>query len=441
MRTIAILLALLLQGLFTYAQQPTIKSIELDPPTSPVLATLHLNSKPYYRYTVRESMDLKTWATPAGPVYSARLALDTAKSILLYTLGRTNVFYRIIETAPADLTILNIDSPFAFVVPGQTVTNTVRFHSTKAVIVHQFVLLCSRYGHGGDEPIERIVVRDGTETIATIEEPNGMETIECATAIVVDGDKTITIETTPNQIEAGKSSSGDSFSVNIWYQDSATVIEDVQTGQPASIDGYISSSQRTTVFKTIPTIKQIPLPVPGIDTLGVNTGGLLQYAITAPTNGAIGIGKMSFAVSGFGIGDVTLGVRVFADQELTQSVGTGQLAQPITVTPNSVTNSVAMFYPETNGGRTILVIPAGTTYYFRVDGGFGDRDSASITTTLLTEEGSAMGTFDDIDLWYTFLLWTPNSGSQPSTFSGNDWFDSFGLPGMWPDGISQTRTN
>ncbi len=315
----------------------------------------------------------------------------------------------------------------------------------EAIRIDTLGLSLSTGAYSGD--IQSVTLWDGNvllgNALFTGGSQNTVVVLQTPLYISVDTDRALVVRANLSPIGVGlPGRSGDDIRIDF---DSAnlqnTVAQGLITGANTPVSGSTSVAAKRLV-KSFPTVAQIPLPMAGVD----SDGRLIAFSVHADAAGPIGIGKMSFAMLASGVGMVTGAVYGYTDSALSQPIPgfapDGLLAPAELVNPYEGQSNRAEFRLEVNGVPTILEIPAGQTRYFLVRGGFSSKNNAYITTYLLTEEGSTpIATFLDLDQFpFGFFMWTPNSYGI-SGYAETDWLNSFGVEGMAPNGLSQTRTN
>lgn len=441
-------MALVLQGLFA----PTINAAEPLRISVPIITTgAALGSTAQFgitgasvgsTYVVETSTDLKAWS-PAASLSEVSLP-NFEKTVFLG--ARQAQFFRIVQYWPQVMVSSDSSTPgYQIAAAGSTNVTAGVFNlrlpaggarvlrfPLKLTSGSPRSLIAVKLWNGTVQVGEAIFVGGSTNALATLIE--GVGTAGNFLRITAKVDLS-------TQGPADPGIPGDFVTVD--YDDSPPAgfeprAVSLATGQNLNFTGQTHSSV-VRVFRSFPVIKQIPLPATGMD-----DGQLIAWSVTANSTGPVGLGKVSIALDGFGVSDVNVIVYAYTDPSFSQpvsGVGSDGALVPTQLVSMVGTNHRAEVYPQSVSGiRTPLEIPAGTTRYFLARGGFGNKANASITATLLTEEGDRnIGTFSQIDTPLRgFFIWSPNSLTTTS-HADSDWVNSYGLQGLFPNGFSQTR--
>jgi hypothetical protein len=195
-------------------------------------------------------------------------------------------------------------------------------------------------------------------------------------------------------------------------------------------------------YKSYPTFQLISQPE-----LGLFSGPLIRFSVTANQSGPVGIGKLSFWFVVKDINFLEVNLYAFTDQYFQNQIPQGGWlanAEPFPI-PSTNTESLVSLYPSASaGGPTVIEIPAGQTYYFELRHHVNPvGPHPTVSTTVVTSEVGGFGSFyypfGLLDLVVGEFIWTPNTLGT-STFTDTDWLTSFGMPGLWPDGLTQIRS-
>ncbi|MDO8335191.1 MAG: hypothetical protein Q7T74_00185, partial [Candidatus Saccharibacteria bacterium] len=231
----------------------------------------------------------------------------------------------------------------------------------------------------------------------------------------------------------------------------------VSSGTTLTVGGVVAGVNGVRMFKSFPVVASDTLA-----STGVADGKLMRFKITADSHGPVGLFGLDFtiATSSFatGGGVTAIKVMVYSDTGYSQTVSgsygvsTGQFGETAQPTAN-----LAAFNATTTG-YSPLQIPAGTTYYFQVEGTVSSTQvGTSVTTTLngdaayIASANLNIGTVgptvpltssttgalaDDND----DFIWSGNA-TTTTPANGNDWANGYGILGLPSGGFSQTRSN
>ncbi|MCX6724057.1 MAG: hypothetical protein NT155_02670 [Candidatus Staskawiczbacteria bacterium] len=366
---------------------------------------------------------------------------DTFDVTLPITSGANQAFYRFLQLTPELIVSLAPNSPVSrFVTGGSTGVVSVVFKLTslyESICLQKLGITLSSTATNVQQDIVRVTVGSWSSSSLLGEAyfMNGQTSavIFLSPPITLPANSATEIIVRTDFAPISPCSSGRSGDIIAIVSDaSQTQGVLLNSGKQITAVGC-AKGQNMILAKSYPAIMWEPISPNHLISYTPNT--LLKFSISADPSGDIGIGKLSFRLAGSDVGNVSVAIRSSTDGRL--------LAPAQVVSPSSETNGVAEFYPQVDGVRRILEIAAGTTRYFQVDGLLGNVSPSSVlVTTMLTEEAGWSGkTFDQLSpAPLGFFIWTPNSGILDTDYPDADWFNGFRIPGLWPDGISQTRT-
>ncbi len=192
------------------------------------------------------------------------------------------------------------------------------------------------------------------------------------------------------------------------------------------------------IFRSYPTVALGSLP-----STGLSDSRLIRFSVKADPAGDIGIGKFTFGVNSQGniTPDAYVYLYAFTDSSYSMPVsgqGAGGLIGSAKIEGTAVTAVI--------GPNAPLLIPRGQSYYLELRGdagkGVGIVDANTVTTTLYGDSVAGVQLQSGIVLREKDInfVWSPNDTFNFSQFSDTDWTNGYGIPGLSPSGISQTRT-
>lgn len=200
-----------------------------------------------------------------------------------------------------------------------------------------------------------------------------------------------------------------------------------------------TQNQGVAIFRSFLTsVSKVALP-----TTGVSDGSLLEYSVTANSQGPIGIDQFVFNVS------TSTGVAITNPQLYWCDGGTAGCT-PNTLVANGV-NGATTWNPATQIATTTLATPlqiqASHTVYFLLRAATLNCTGGSCTTytagATLQSDGADLSpnmvSGATATSSYNFV-WSPNSTTTtPGT--GNDWTNGYGITNLPSFGISSSRSN
>ena len=213
------------------------------------------------------------------------------------------------------------------------------------------------------------------------------------------------------------------------------------SGKTVLLRGGDIASSGVRVYKSVPTVKYIPLPN-GTSLTGASDKPLYRFSVSAsPSGNGIGIQKLTlqFIISSTRkITDMlnNINVRAYSDAGYSsiissgiQNDGTFQAVDKPFVDLESNESTAVEIYAETAAGApTTLQIPAGATRYFEVIGDVtltGAGTNYSLTTQLQGDSKPNTGMIPSGN-----FIWTPNSITTVTDRFANDYANGYGVPGL-----------
>ncbi len=181
------------------------------------------------------------------------------------------------------------------------------------------------------------------------------------------------------------------------------------------------------IFRSFPTVTQEALPLEGLA-----DGRLIRFRVSASSAGDVSMGQMKFRIDTSSPMNGTAYLYAYTDSSYSMPAPevTGGLVGTASLSGSSATIAISPTQP--------IYIPPGSARYFqlRTDAPVGETASALLlgdaTYHPLTSFslGSAFASNN--------FIWSPNDMTT-STFTDTDWTNGFGVAGLPPSGISQTR--
>lgn len=182
------------------------------------------------------------------------------------------------------------------------------------------------------------------------------------------------------------------------------------------------------IFKSYPIVAQIPLPSSAFS----NTTAaqpLMRFSITANPSGPIGVAVLSFLPAENGVSLSNVQLFAYTDSGFSQPVAQTKIGY-VGGVAGVVSGQVFSIGPTTP-----LEIPAGTTYYFELDGGVSSKDVASLSMTLEGDSSYLFGP-SSIAVGSNFV-WSPNDNGTTQE-PGSDWTNGYEVMGLPSVGLTQT---
>ncbi len=202
------------------------------------------------------------------------------------------------------------------------------------------------------------------------------------------------------------------------------------------------------VFKTTPTVAKLsPASLTLIAQAGIE---LYRFSITPSASGDMALNKLvvNIATSSSSTANgttVVSNLKVFA---YTDAALSNQVAG---FTNGQVVTTVAQVLDGNNTATmsSVLSIPAGTTYYFKVTGDVaqvaGTTGSAGTVTTKITGDSAYYSSPNLLDSYVTGIgnfVWSPMSTSTTASTANFDWTNGFnvtGLPASGTDSVTLSK--
>ncbi|MEW5907574.1 MAG: hypothetical protein AB1643_00080 [Patescibacteria group bacterium] len=264
-----------------------------------------------------------------------------------------------------------------------------------------------------------------------------------------DGSKVLTVKADINTIDVNTASTREGAFIAVNWdghnQAGNTDGKGASSGTTVTATGSDTSFSGARAFRSYPTITKLAVPS---TTLVAGTMDLYRFSIAANPSSANGVGlyqlvvniATSSASSVSGTTTVTnLKVYAYTDSAFSNPVSgytNGQIITTIASLPGSGDTEAQL--------SSVLTIPAGSTYYFRVTGdttltaGTGTF-SGSITTRLSGDAaylalGTKMGNASDVDSGADDdLIWSPLATTTAAA-NNIDWTNGYGVTGLPSDG-------
>ncbi len=183
------------------------------------------------------------------------------------------------------------------------------------------------------------------------------------------------------------------------------------------------------IFRSIPVVMQNALP-----SSGASDGRLIAFAITANSNGPIGLSKFDFNVAPSTGASVTAPhLFAYADPSLSMPISASTSTSGLGATTLSGTSASTVLSAP-------IEIPAGQTYYFILKGTVSSTAATySVAATLSGASASLAPTMAIAsNLSAQKFIWSPN-GQGTSALTTADWTNGYGVMGLPAAGITQVR--
>jgi hypothetical protein len=205
-------------------------------------------------------------------------------------------------------------------------------------------------------------------------------------------------------------------------------------------------------FKSFPTVA---VDTTSLSPTGVAGGALMRFKISANPSGPVGIYRLTFtmATSSFAAGGGVTNVKlyVFSDAAYSSPVSTADLSGLFGGTGKTPGSSPAtLTYSATTNATEI---PAGSTYYFELDGSVASvTTGSSVTTKLLGDaayidgahlSGYVSTTTGAIADTNNSFIWSGNATTTATLAGGAndlDWANGYGILGLPAGGVTFTRS-
>ncbi|MCX6820084.1 MAG: hypothetical protein NT019_02260 [Candidatus Adlerbacteria bacterium] len=193
----------------------------------------------------------------------------------------------------------------------------------------------------------------------------------------------------------------------------------------------LATSTLTIGLRSLPTVE----PVDSLPPYDVADGRLMRFVVRAGSSGPVGISQISFAThtTGASVGDI--GLYVFADAAYSRDISTTTATTtPLNSSLANPTSDTFAIVPDTS-----IEIPAGTSYYFELDGTVTPTDTTySVDTVLLGDTFKPLANATDQASTSNFV-WSPNTYGTSATTS-EDWLNAKILS-MPTSGFTEGRSN
>jgi len=213
------------------------------------------------------------------------------------------------------------------------------------------------------------------------------------------------------------------------------------SGKNVLAQGGDTVSAGIRVYKSVPTVKYIPLPS-GTSLTSASDKPLYRFSVSAsPSGNGIGIQKLAFRLTTSSANAITgmlnnINVRAYSDSSFSsiittgiQTDGTFQAVDKLSAGIQSNAGADVEIYAETAAGvPTTLQIPAGGTRYFEVIGDVnltGAGTNYSVTTQLQGDSRSNAGMTPSGN-----FVWSPNSITTVTDRFANDYANGYGVSGL-----------
>ncbi|MEK7530721.1 MAG: peptidoglycan-binding protein [Patescibacteria group bacterium] len=205
-----------------------------------------------------------------------------------------------------------------------------------------------------------------------------------------------------------------------------------------------ATSSGVRIFKSVPVVARIALP--STSNLVNGTQDLFRFSVKADAAGSVSLAQISVNTTGTGVTYTALTgkVIVYTDSGFSNTIGggftNGEASTTISFT-SGVDRAIDFSAP--------VVIPANTTYYFKVIADIAGVDTAgdSISSKL---NGDAAPSYTDVETYALAdadaqddFIWSGNTTGD-SAVGTADWFNGYqvvGLPSSDTDSSTNTRAN
>ena len=414
-------------------------------------------------YRIEGSSDLLTW-TAAGPVIEVREQNFVAPLPFGNDAYR---FFRYAQFVPEAVVSLSVESPEFKLASGGTVGVRASVFKLRMSGEAGFLeRLGLRLSSGSGQSIVYVSVWEGSEKVGeTVFTGNRRTALATLTRLVLlpkGQDKSITVKIDLACVGAACGGiPGDIIRID--HNDGSdpllqTRIIGASSGRTVPLKGETHSAG-VQLMKSFPIIALDPLPANG-----AADGRLLRYKVTADSRGPVSTAKFTilFDASNSFVTNVTL--YGFTDSSYSQPVSGfgsgGKLdsqdisSEPVGGFVPAVRSYVPLYCRRLDGTKAAVTVPADSTYYFEIRGGFVPRPTTAngtgVTVTpptvIFTLLGDStppsrpllnVGVVEDQG---KNLIWSPNSYGQ-SVLTDADWTSGYAVPGLPPVGITQLRTN
>lgn len=387
----------------------------------------------YWTPTISSASPVATGVTSGTTV----VATGTATASATQTKAAGSL---VVSLAPA--------SPsYAIAAAGSTgnTASVIRFHAANEAVNLSRIALKLTSTSASAADLVQVSIWDGATQVgtATFTGSNSVATSTLSSTVVLpkDADKDLTVKVDLAQIGAGQTGTQGALIVVSINNADSTGTEGTGVSSGSTVDATGTAAPAgVRLFKSFPTFAKDTM-----QSTGVADGELMKFKVTANSNGGVGINKFAFTIATSTVTSVkTIGLYAYTDAaysspvstftsglvQTTQDAATGSL----TITPDSVIN-----------------IPAGATYYFKLAGVVaGTQTGTSVTTTLLGDStyspSSVAYVAGGVGMATTSanvsgnLIWSGNA-TTTSLSTHVDWSNGAGVAGLPSSGLLQTRSN
>ena len=184
------------------------------------------------------------------------------------------------------------------------------------------------------------------------------------------------------------------------------------------------------VFGSVPTVTKQTLP-----SMGIVDGRLLRFAVSASAQSSVGINKLSLMVSPVAANVTQLKLFVYTDSAYSHPVTAlnagGQFGA--TLANASGGAATAVFAPPLP-----LEIPPGQMYYFELRGVVAGTGAGALVNSSLIGDSGFHELTTAAGLSTSNFLWSGNTFTT-SVGTDPDWSNGFGVTGLSPSNINQSR--
>jgi hypothetical protein len=323
----------------------------------------------------------------------------------------------------------------------------IKFRATNESVNLTKIGLTNTAGSASD--LGQVYLYSGSTLIGTVTFPQGANQVATSTLysplVLTSGvDTLVTIKADMSAIGTGQSGT----------EGNLVKIDPINAEGSGQSSGSTLKSYSTPGVNGVRTFKSFPtvaVDTTSLSTTGVAGGELMRFKISANPSGPVGIYQLAFTLStsSFATGGGVTNVKLYAFNDsaysspVTTVDGSGLFGNT-GVTP-SLPATALVYTAHTNP----LEIPAGSTYYFDLEGSVaGVTTGTSVTTKLLGDANyitpahlgayqvsTSTGAVADGD----YFIWSGNATST-AVFSSNDWANGSNILGLPSGGVTFTRS-
>jgi hypothetical protein len=301
------------------------------------------------------------------------------------------------------------------------------------------------------QDVTQVTIWDGSTQVGTAvftSSDYATSTLSTPVTINKDSDKVVTVKVDLASI--GTSLPGhEGALVKVDYNgNDSTGTEGIGAGSGRTVDSASSSTEcnGVRVFRSYPVFAQLSIPS---STLVTGDMDLYRFSVTAQPSSSSGIGIYNFTVNiATSTGSITAGTTTVTDLRMYAYTNEG-FSSPVSGFTNGLLKEVNSGGGLVSSGDTtvaptsILQVPAGATYYFKVVGTValtagsgtfsgsvttkisGDTAYPSLATTLMDAAATIAGK----------LTWSPNS-TTTAVAAANDWTNGYYVQGLPSTGMN-----